>query len=271
MSKAYKAKLYVLNEEDLYKILNIKEDSTLDEISKAYKTIAKELHPDLNQSITPEEKSQAGKIFQKITSAFNILKDTEQKARYDAEKKLKSIREENLKKDIANNKKVKDNKIDDAKNEDGSISFTFKQMKFVDMDRIRIEKENNLKDKSEEKFIQAKNLLESKKYDEAADILKTIIEILPNQAKYHSYLGLAMDGKGWAGYAQAEFKVALHYDSNDEIAKKYYKPVETLSRVINKTTTEKDLTEKENISMLKETTTNLKEVLGRVRGLFGKK
>ncbi|MFN8672992.1 MAG: DnaJ domain-containing protein [Candidatus Sericytochromatia bacterium] len=271
MSKAYKTKLYVLNETNLYKILGVAEDSNLETISKAYKSIAKELHPDLNQDLSPEEHSQAAKIFQKITASFNTLKDNEERSRYDSELKIKNIRAENLKRDMEEAKEKDASKNREGINPDGSISFTFKKMKFVDMEKAKEEKEKHEKEKATSKFEEAKKLISEKKYDQAVELLRNLTESFPNEAKYHSQLGLALDGKGWGGYAQAEFKVALHYDPNDEIAKKYYTPPTTPSRHIKNNDRSDIEVVKDDVSKLKDTTANLKEILGRVRGLFGKK
>jgi tetratricopeptide (TPR) repeat protein len=65
---------------------------------------------------------------------------------------------------------------------------------------------------------QANRLIGLKKYDEAIDILRDLVEMFPMEADYHSYLGLAMLGKGLSGYAMAEFKVALHYAPGNKIS-----------------------------------------------------
>lgn len=270
-SKAYKSKLHVLKETNLYRILGVSEEATLDDISKAYRVIAKELHPDVNQDLAPDEKKQAGSIFQKITAAFNTLKDSEDRAKYDAELEAQRFREESLKKSAESKAKEEDKK-------QNSTTFTFKQVKFVDLEKIREEKQNSEKQKSVEVFNKAKTLLESKKFDEASEILKTLVESFPNDAMYHSHLGLALDGKGWTGYAQAEFKVALHYNPNDEVAKKHYKQAITSPKIIKKNI--ENINNYQNLSRVQletdekidpTSTTNLKDILSRVRGIFGKR
>lgn len=270
-SKAYKAKLHVLKETNLYRILGVSEEATLEDISKAYRVIAKELHPDVNQDLEPDEKKQAGSIFQKITAAFNTLKDSEDRARYDAELEAQRFREESLKRSAESNAK-------DEEKKQSSTTFTFKQVKFVDLEKIREEKQNTEKQKSVETFNQAKTLLENKKFDEASEILKNLVESFPNEARYHSYLGLALDGKGWTGYAQAEFKVALHYDPNDTIAKKHYKQAIPSPKIVKKNI--ENISNYQNPSRLQmeadekidpTSTSNLKDILNRVRGIFGKK
>ena len=64
-----------------------------------------------------------------------------------------------------------------------------------------------------------KNLMEDavKEYQEA-------IRLKKETAKYHSRLGFALEKKGWGGYAQAEYKVALHFDPTDKLALKSYRP-----------------------------------------------
>lgn len=101
--------------------------------------------------------------------------------------------------------------------------FSFKSINFeVDMDKLRVERVQKDKEHAKENFEKAKKLITEKNYDEAINILRFLTEKYGNIAVYHSYLGLAMEGKGWQGYAQAEFKVALHYDPLEPIAQKHY-------------------------------------------------
>ncbi len=71
-------------------------------------------------------------------------------------------------------------------------------------------------------FDKSKKYIEMEDYDTAIGCLKTLIDWHPKVAEYHSYLGIALSKKGWDGYAQAEFKVALHFDPSEPIALKNY-------------------------------------------------
>ncbi|MDX1482883.1 MAG: DnaJ C-terminal domain-containing protein [Alphaproteobacteria bacterium] len=64
--------------DDLYDILGVSKDSSQADIRKAYRKLVKELHPDLN----PGDK-QAEERFKKVSSAYRILNNAEQRARYD--------------------------------------------------------------------------------------------------------------------------------------------------------------------------------------------
>ncbi|MEC5144205.1 J domain-containing protein [Chitinophaga sp. 212800010-3] len=63
---------------DYYKILGIDKNATADEIKKAYRKLARQHHPDLNPN-NPE----AGKIFQQINEANEVLSDPENRKKYD--------------------------------------------------------------------------------------------------------------------------------------------------------------------------------------------
>ncbi len=69
---------------------------------------------------------------------------------------------------------------------------------------------------------QAKKYIVQLKFEEAINLLQQVIDRFPQEAVFHSYLGLAMQRKGWIGYAQACFKVALHYDPQEQIALQFY-------------------------------------------------
>src|SRR5689334_3541092 len=63
---------------DYYKILEIDKNSTPEDIKKAYRKLARKLHPDLN----PNDK-EAHKKFQQINEANEVLSDPEKRKKYD--------------------------------------------------------------------------------------------------------------------------------------------------------------------------------------------
>ena len=61
-----------------YDLLGIERDADLDAIKRAYRGLAKELHPDVNAG---DEK--AADRFKDITAAYNLLADNRKRAEYD--------------------------------------------------------------------------------------------------------------------------------------------------------------------------------------------
>jgi len=61
----------------LYETLNVSENATAAEIKKAYRTLAKKYHPDMNKDPKAEEK------FKEINAAYEVLGDEQKKSQYD--------------------------------------------------------------------------------------------------------------------------------------------------------------------------------------------
>ena len=61
-----------------YEVLGVKPDASADDIRKAYRKLAKELHPDLNPG-----KPAAEARFKSVTAAYDLLSDADKRARYD--------------------------------------------------------------------------------------------------------------------------------------------------------------------------------------------
>jgi molecular chaperone DnaJ len=64
--------------EDYYSTLGVSKDASLDEIKKAYKTLAKKYHPDLAGASSDPEK------FKEISNAYSVLSDTDKRKQYDS-------------------------------------------------------------------------------------------------------------------------------------------------------------------------------------------
>jgi DnaJ-class molecular chaperone len=63
---------------DLYQRLGLKRGASEAEIKKAYRSLAKQLHPDRNK-----DKPDAAKRFSEVTAAYDLLSDKNKRAQYD--------------------------------------------------------------------------------------------------------------------------------------------------------------------------------------------
>lgn len=63
--------------QDYYATLGVEKNATADEIKKAFRRKARELHPDVNDATDAEER------FKELNEAYDVLSDTNKKAQYD--------------------------------------------------------------------------------------------------------------------------------------------------------------------------------------------
>ncbi len=66
-----------VNVADHYEVLGVARDASAEEIKKAYRRLARELHPDVNPS------EDAAERFKDVTHAYDVLSDTDARQRYD--------------------------------------------------------------------------------------------------------------------------------------------------------------------------------------------
>ena len=69
---------------DLYAVLSLQKDASLDSIKKAYRKLALIYHPDKHATSSEKAKQDASTKFQQVGFAYAVLSDSKRKARYDS-------------------------------------------------------------------------------------------------------------------------------------------------------------------------------------------
>ena len=100
-----------------YDILQINKNASPEIIEKAYKTLAKKYHPDLQQTV--EGKQGAEEILKEINEAYEVLSNPEKKLAYDNTIQENSISQEEYENLYEQNQILKDklNNIDKEQNQ----------------------------------------------------------------------------------------------------------------------------------------------------------
>lgn len=128
-----------------YDILQINQNASPEIIEKAYKTLAKKYHPDLQEE---SNKKEAEEMLKEINEAYEILSNPEKKALYDQNLKNETISQEdydriyyqneelreelnNLTNDIINkNYKPNQEDVDKIKKEEQELEFRKQQIQY---------------------------------------------------------------------------------------------------------------------------------------------
>jgi curved DNA-binding protein CbpA len=108
---------------DYYKVLNISENATLEEIKKAFRELAKEYHPDKNKS------SDASVKFREVFEAYEILKNKITKDIFD-ERRRKFYNKKSA--EFNNDKYTKSETYEYVKKEANKRAEYFSKMTFDD-------------------------------------------------------------------------------------------------------------------------------------------
>ncbi|HEY9724682.1 MAG TPA: DnaJ domain-containing protein [Oscillatoriaceae cyanobacterium] len=190
-------------EEDLYDLLGISPEATPEEIKKAYKKLAVELHPDRFPN-DEERRKEAEVSFGRITNAYNILKDDEERAEYDFARRMgygssgpapaAGGAKPGAKPGAAPGKPQSDDAaVNDLK-----------------------------KSQAQNQYDQGKVFHGSKNFQKAISCYKESIRLDPTVADYHAYLGLAYKQQGLMTPANNAFAAAYKLDKKHKLLKDHY-------------------------------------------------
>jgi len=210
----------ILAETDLFRILGLDFDASPDDIRSAYKKLAKQAHPDMFTDA--HLKTKAEKAFISISDAFNTLRDPFK--RKDYERTLDRVRQAEADAAKAAAKAAESAKAAHSSTAPPASAETPKAQPSPAAAESAAKARQARQEQADLHFQNGKEYEKRNELDEAIREFQEAIRLSNDVAKYHSQLGLALQKKNWGGYAQAEFKVALHFDPTDKLALKHYQP-----------------------------------------------
>jgi curved DNA-binding protein CbpA len=191
-------------EEDLYELLVVSPDATPEEIKKAYKKLAIELHPDRFPD-DADKRAHATERFGKITNAYNVLKDEEQKAEYDFARRMLGGMSGGSAPTSAGGAPSAAGPSAASSMADESISEAKKSQ-------------------AQNQYDQGKVYHGAKNWQKAIALYKEAIRLDPTVADYHAYLGVAYKQQGLKTPAQNAFAAAYKLDKKHKLLKDNYTP-----------------------------------------------
>ena len=107
---------------EYYDILQVKTNASISEIKRAYRALAKKLHPDLNKNNPKSEE-----LLKKVNEAYSVLKDEKKRAEYDyfgkqAQEAMRSYTQDTTQRDKPE-KKTSDTTVPSSKVKYKSVRF----------------------------------------------------------------------------------------------------------------------------------------------------
>lgn len=206
----------ILKEENFFKILDTTSEASTEEIRAAYKKLVRQIHPD--RFIEEGSKKRAEEAFKRVGVAFDTLRDPLMRKTYE-----RAIgRYEAPSQSPATGRSGTTSSGTHTADSSASTPSPGQQKSEP---RSEAKKTSDVKkDQAQQHYQSGRDYERKNKPDEAITQYKEAIRLDKDAAKYHSRLAYVLDIKGWTGYAQAEYKVALHFDPTDSLALKHYKP-----------------------------------------------
>lgn len=179
--------------EDYYKILEVSENATAEEIKKAYRSLAKEYHPDKN-----DDSEESKQIFQKISEAYQILSDPVKRKTYDSNRKKqeKVLTPEDLSEEFKNNRKNfakmvavkelidnKEKEIEKLLKEKYTLIYEALDNKYTNKQYLKKAKELIIKFETIEKYLKELKINLNNKYITQTDRIEKIIYYIDETIK----------------------------------------------------------------------------------------
>ena len=177
-------------DKDYYSILQINRNASPEIIEKAYKTLVKKYHPDLQQS--EESKKEAEEVLKNINEAYEVLSDKDKKQKYDSTLYDNTISKEDFNKLYEQNQILK-NKINNLQN-----NYNINHLSNSNIDKQNISYEK--KSKKDYELKEKQQDLEFKKQ----------IEQAKRQAYYDAYIQ-DLKNRGYTIKYKKTFKDYIRY------------------------------------------------------------
>lgn len=210
-------------EEDYYDILGVDENSSTEEIRKAYIKLAKRLHPDKHPN-DPDKREAAQRQFARVTRAHDVISDPERRREYDGFRLLAK------KKEISNGEIPIEDVIEATSTSLDRIEVPADLDQTIKMQARDSQGNINVK-WANKHLVRADDLLSKRRYQEAETAMKEAIRLVPDEAKYHTKLAEIYYERKWYTLATTEVQTALRVDPRDAEAKNLETKIKAAARM----------------------------------------
>lgn len=177
----------VLDRLNYFQLLGVSDESSLQDIQKAYIRATKDFHNyELYTLVDEVTRAKADAIFRALTEAYETLTSKDLRASYISELEREEIvleaRKFSQRAEASAPKKLMEVFEEKAQEE----------VKEVSLESMKVSQVSDSLLKSELKYQEAKELINSGQYSKAVEILREVIELNPKEAEYHAVFALTL-------------------------------------------------------------------------------
>lgn len=172
--------LQELDDADLFEIHGIDRDATTEQIHKAFRQRAKELHPDKLRKYSADVQKRGAEVYRRLVQGYRVLADPRQRAQYIQ--------------DLQDPAKLRQRMEEELRAHNEAELEASRQISLEPEEVAEIKKVENKEPQTPDAALleEARAALRAEKLEEGLSKMKDLVELAPDVPRYEAWLGWAI-------------------------------------------------------------------------------